>query len=133
MTLINKIEIPDKTWIDLEQDSKFSEFLQEYISLLRRNLQMVEIAGSDRYTYFTCGQRHDPRNPDFKPFKILYELCRKHDYDFFIVKDLIEERLGRKVACECEILTDPKELKRRRLRNAGVDFGERGKRELDVV
>ena len=132
MTLINKFEVPDKTWIDLEQDSKFSKFLQEYISLLRRKLQKVEVMGPERYTYFTCGQPHDLRNPDFKPFKILSQLCRKHDYDFFIVKDLIEERLGRKVACECEILTDPKELKRQRLRSRGVDFGEPGKRELDV-
>ena len=133
MTLINKIEILGKTWADLEQDSKFSKFLQEYISLLKRNLQIVEVAGPDRYTYFTCGQPHDPRNPNWKAFKILRELCRKHDYDFFIVKDLIEERLGRKIACECEILTDPRELKRHRLRSRGVYFGELGKRELDVV
>ena len=133
MTAINKFEVPDKTWIDLEQDSKFSEFLKEYISLLKSKLQRVEVAGTDRYTYFTCGQPHDPRNPDWIPFKILCELCKKNDYDFFIVKDLIEERLGRKVACECEILTDPKELKRHRLRSRGVYFGEPGRRELDVV
>jgi hypothetical protein len=133
MTLINKIEIPDKTWTDLEQDSKFLKFLREYVSLLKRNLQMVEIAGPDRYSYFTCNQPHDPRNPNWKPFKILWQLCRKHDHDFFIVKDLVEERLGRKVACECEILTDPKELKRRRLRRKGVYFGEPGRPELDVI
>lgn len=27
MTLINKIEIPDKTWTNLEQNYKFSKFL----------------------------------------------------------------------------------------------------------
>jgi len=132
MTLINKNEIPDKTWVDLEQDLKFSKFLQEYISLLRRKLQIVEVMGQDRYSYFTCGPPHDPRNPDWKPFKILRQLCRKHDYDFFILKDIIEERLGRKIACECGILTNPKGLKRHGLRRTGVDFGEPCRRELDV-
>jgi hypothetical protein len=72
------------------------------------------------------------RNPEWKPFKILSQLCKKYDYDFFIVKDLIEEHLGREVACECEVLTDPRELKRQRLRRTGVDFGGPGRRELDV-
>jgi hypothetical protein len=124
MTLINKVESPDKAWTDLEKDSKFSKFLQECISLLKSNLQMIDVAGSDGYSYFTCNQPHDPRNPDWKPFKILRGLCRKSDYNFFIVKDLIEEHLGQKIACKCEILTDPRELRRQRLRRTGVDFGE---------
>jgi hypothetical protein len=37
--------------------------------------------------------------------------------------------MGRKIVCECEILSDPKEVKRKRLQAAfGVDFGEPGKR-----
>jgi hypothetical protein len=132
MTLVNKIEIPDKTLTDLEQDSKFSEFFQEYISLLKRKLEKVQVAGPDGHSYHTCGQPHDRRNPEWKPFKNLWELCKKYDYDFFIVKDLIEEHLDRKIACECEVLTDPRELKRQRLRRIGVDFGEPGRRELDV-
>jgi hypothetical protein len=75
---------------------------------------------------------HNLGNPYWKSFKILWDLRRKKNYDFFIVNDLVEERLGRKVGYDCEVLMDPKELKRRRLRSTGVDFWEPGKRELDI-
>jgi hypothetical protein len=49
-------------------------------------------------------------------------------------KEIIEEQIGRKITCECEIFSDSKEIKRKRLQAAfGVDFGEPGKRNLDVV
>jgi hypothetical protein len=58
-------------------------------------------AGSDRY--FTCGQDHDKRNRDWKPFQILERHCLDEGYDFYEAKDLIEERICRRLVCECEI------------------------------
>jgi hypothetical protein len=47
---------------------------------------------------------------------------------------MIENRLERIVDFEFQILNDEKEVKRRRQWVAfGMDFGESGKREMDVV
>ena len=35
--------------------------------------------------------------------------------------------------CECEILSDHNEIRRKRLSGMGVDFGEPGRRELELV
>ena len=44
-------------------------------------------------------------------------------HEFYQVKDFIELHLGRNIICECQILTDEKELKRMRLKMAfGMDF-----------
>lgn len=134
MTLINKIETPDKTWIALEQDSKLSEFLKEYMSLLKRKLQVVEVGGPKGYSYYTCGPNHDPRNPEWERLKVLSQLCKKYDYDFFIVKEIIEGSVGRKLTCEGQILNNQKAIRRRHLESGfGVDFGEPGSRELEVL
>ena len=59
----NTINIPDKTWIELEQESKFQKFMREYIDLLQSNLQKVEVRGQSHNSfYYTCGQMHDRRN-----------------------------------------------------------------------
>jgi hypothetical protein len=42
--------------------------------------------------------------------------------------------IWRRVECECQILNDEKEVKRKKLWVAfGMDFGESGKRDCDVV
>ena len=47
---------------------------------------------------------------------------------------MIEDRLFRKLQCECEILTNHVDLRRKDLqRMYGIDFGEPGRRELDIV
>jgi hypothetical protein len=58
--------------------------------------------GPDRY--YTCGQDHDKRNRDWKPFQILERHCFDEGYEFYEAKDLIEERICRRLVCECEIL-----------------------------
>ena len=55
-------------------------------------------------------------------------------YDFFVVRDIIFERIGRKLICECEMLRDDKKHRRIELeRIFGVDFGEPGGRGLELV
>jgi hypothetical protein len=47
---------------------------------------------------------------------------------------MLEERIGYKVVCECEWIGDNRERRRMELTQVfGVDFGEPGKREVDVV
>ena len=54
-------------------------------------------------------------------------------YDFFVARDIIFERLGRKLVCECEMLRDDKKLRRLELeRMFGVDFGESGRKGTGI-
>jgi len=130
----NRFYIPDKTW-NLDKKSNFDKFMKNYIEVLKREFKKVEVKGSDHsYSYYTCGQSHDPRNPDWEPFKILWQLCKKNGYDPFIVKEIIEDRIGRKIICECQVLNDERAIRRRKLEIAfGVDFGCPGRRDFDLV
>jgi hypothetical protein len=84
--------------------------------------------------YYTCRHDHCPLDPKWEPFKNLRVYCWKTGYGFYQVRDFIEEHIGRKIICECQILTDPRELTRIRLQAAfGMDFGEPGSREMDVI
>jgi len=132
--MTNKIYIPDKTWIDLEQEPIFQKFMKEYINLLQRRLNKVEVKGnSESYTYFNCGQAHSDRNPNWYPFKCLKQICKKYDYDPYIAKDIIELKIGKTLLCECQLLRNDRSIRRTELKDVfGVDFGEPGNRELDV-
>jgi hypothetical protein len=133
--MINKIYIPDKTWIDLEQEPKYQYFMKEYINLLQERLNRVEVIGkSTSYTYFDCGQAHSEKNPDWDPFKYLWQICKKYDYDPFITKDIIELKIGKSLMCECQLIRNDRAVRRNELRSSfGIDFGEPVKRELDIV
>jgi hypothetical protein len=120
MVLVNKVVLPEKTLVDLKDEPKFQNFMKKYLALLKKSMIKVKLAGLADSGYYTCGQDHDSRNPNWKPFAILWKFSEKKGYDFYIVKDILEEHLGRKLNCECEVLTDPRELKRRRLEHAGV-------------
>ena len=66
------------------------------------NFQKIRIEGTGEY--WTCGQDHDPRNWNWKPWQHLERLCRKQGLDDFAVRDIIFEHLGRKLECECQVL-----------------------------
>jgi hypothetical protein len=111
--MTNIIHIPDSTWTDLEQEPIFQKFMKEYIHLLQNNLKKVEVRGhSGNSFYYTCGQPHDRRNPSWKPFKLLSEICKKHDYDPFIAREIIEEKIYRRLECECQILGNQSQNRR---------------------
>jgi hypothetical protein len=95
----------------------------------------VELKGNLRATsYYTCGEGHDPKSRNYKPFKHLEAYCKKEGLNAAGIRDTIENAIWRRVECECEILNDEKEVKRRKLWVAcGMDFGESGKRDMDVV
>ena len=126
---------PDMTYIKLRGDKNFQEFIKGFIERLKTKFEQVEVRGNNRiYKYFNCGQIHDPHNPEWRPFKHLWNYCERTRYDFFEVRYLIEERIGHKLTCECQLVDGGKERRRLELeRTFGVDFGEPGKREVDVV
>ena len=123
-----------QTWKELSNDN-FKKFFKDYLELLQNKLIKREVIGQNyRYSYHTCGQPHDRRNRDWMPFQNLEWYCKKTRYDFYAVKDIIEERIGRKLLCECELLHDDRTMRRRELEQVfGVDFGGFGGRNFDIV
>ena len=103
--MTNIIYIPDSTWTDLDQEPIFQKFMKEYINLLQNSLTKIKVKG-DSYNscHYECGQTHDPRNPSWQPFKLLSQICKKYNYDPLIARDIIEEKIHRRLECECQIL-----------------------------
>ena len=103
-----------------------SEALTEY---LKSKLQRVEVKGG-RYNYhqYTCGQLHDSRNPDWRKLENLWKYCEEVEFDPYAAIDAIEERLGVKLECDCQIINNDIENRRKALANAfGADLGEPGR------
>ena len=124
---------PDATYLELSKPEAFQRFYQEYIELLKRNLQRISIGGTGQ-SYYTCSEIHDRSNKNWKPFFHLWSYAEDKGLDFYEVKDLIEEHLGLELICECEIMRDEKAIRRMALQEQfGVDFGEPGKSMVDVA
>ena len=103
----NTFIFPSKTYVDLDQPDIYQRFMQEYLDLLQSNLQQSKVMdqnGDLREIRFSCGQNHDPRNPNWKPFQYLEQICRKYGYDDMEARDIIEEQIGRRLECECQLL-----------------------------
>jgi len=101
------IRTADHTWMILNQMPNFQQFFRGYLEILKATLQQVSVMGQDgkeRYRYYTCGQDHDRRNPNWKPFKLLTQYCRKHGLDDYEALEMIEDRIGRQLVCECELV-----------------------------
>ena len=55
---------------------------------------------------------------------MLWDYCDRTGYDFYVVRDVIFERIGRKLVCKCELLRDDEKRRRMELEKMfGVDFG----------
>jgi hypothetical protein len=134
ITMPNIIYISDSTWTDLDQEPIFQKFMQEYLDLLQSNLQKVKVRGHSRNSsYYTCGQTHDPRNPSWQHFQLLSQICKKYNYDPLIARDIIEEKIYRRLECECQILGNQSQNRRNDLiNNFGADFGGRGRRDFEI-
>ena len=130
-----KMRTPDHTFLNLGQEKYYHPFIERYIKVLQANLKQVNHIGHNySYRTYTCGESHDGRNPNWKPFRLLWDYSERNGYDLFVARDIIFERLGRKLVCECEMLRDDKKLRRMELEKMfGVDFGESGRRGLDIV
>ena len=112
----NTIYLLDKTWTDFDQEPIFQKFMKEYIDLLQNSLTKIKVKGDSYITsYYTCGQPHDRRNPAWQPFKILSSICKKYNYDALIARDIIEEKIYRRLECECQILGNQSQNRRMEL------------------
>jgi len=102
---------PDATWLEIHKPGEFRRFYQGLIDLLKRKLQRIDVGDSGHY-YYTCGEIHDRCNKNWEPFIQMWSYSDRKQLDFYVVKDLIEEHLGRELECECEILGDKKAIRR---------------------
>ena len=117
-----KLRTPDHTRFNLGQEKYYRPFIDGYIKVLQSNLQQVEHIGHNySYKTYSCGELHDRQNPNWKPFKILWDYSERTGYDFFVARDIIFERIGRKLVCECEMLGDGE--KRRRVELERIFWG----------
>ena len=97
----------DHTWLRLRQAEYFHPFFREYVEILKSRLKQIQVMdhnGSYSHSYYTGGQDHDKRNREWTPFQILERHCLESGYDVLEARDMIEERIGRKLICECELL-----------------------------
>jgi hypothetical protein len=79
-------------------------------------LASESVAGIDRNQWplsFGIGGRlapeyaHDRRNQNWKPFRLLSQYCRKRGLDDYEAQELIEDRIGRRLMCECDLVGGP--------------------------
>lgn len=125
-----------ETWKHLNQENNFQQFMKEFLLYLQDNLQIIQVQDNkSSYEFYSCGQQpHDSRNPLWQPFQHMQKFCQKKRYDFDVVKGMIEDQIHKRLQCECELLTNKDDLRRRDLqRMYGIDFGMPGRRELDIV
>lgn len=118
----------------LDHDGEFKKFSRGLTKYLKSKLIRVEVKGSrHNYQQYTCGQIHDRCNPEWKPWQHLWEYCLEVGFDPYAARDAIEERLDMKLECECQIMNNEVENRRKALANAfGADFGKLG-RDFDFI
>ena len=129
-----QIKTPDATYLALNQPHIFGPFFAGYLKLLRKKLSQVDVISTSgqKYSYFTCGQDHYRGNPNWKPWRYLEWYCDKMRFDFYESRDMIFQRVGQKLECECELLRNDNAIRRKELESFGVDFGEPGRREAGI-
>jgi len=123
------IRTADLTYLKLGQKEEFQKFFKGLIAFLQKKLKKVEIEGVEHYY---CGRPHERYSQNWKSFPNLWKYTDKKGLDFYAAKDLLDEFFFRELECECEILCGDKEIRRRELEKYGVDFGEPGRRDVDV-
>ena len=134
--MAKRIREAHETWNCLSIEENFQQFMKEFLSYLQTNLKLIRVRDGNKnsYEYYSCGQPHDHRNPAWRPFQNMETFCRKKKCDFEVVKSMIEDRLFKlKLECECEILTNRNDIKRRELEAFGLDFGGSSRREFGIL
>ena len=115
-----KIRSVHMTNLYLSVPKNLEKFLREFRQILKDNFQIITVEGEKRYT---CGQEHSRLNPNWVPFQHLERYCLEQGLDDFEVRDFLEEYLQRPIICECDILIDRRDQRKRDLaRIFGLDF-----------
>jgi hypothetical protein len=64
----------------------------------------------------------------------LQKFAQLNRCDFGTAKDFLNFHILTKIECECELLTNSKEVRRKDLeRSFGLDFGGSGRKEFDLL
>ena len=113
-----------RMFVDQNKRITFAKFLGE------ANQDLIAAHGAP---YWVAAFNDDPRNPEWRPFQIMETFCRKKRCDFEAVKSMLEDRLYKRLQCECEILTNRNDIKRRELEAFGLDVGGAGRREFGIL
>jgi len=113
----------------LDHDGEYKKFFRGVTEYLKSKLQRVEVKGSrHNYNQYTSGQLHSSRNPEWRKLENLWKYCEKAEFDPYAAIDAIEERIGVKLECDCQIINNDIENRSKALANAfGADFGEAGR------
>ena len=74
----------------LDDEKEYKKFFKGLTEYLKGKLQRIEVKGG-RYSYhqYTCGQLHDRRNGDWKPWQNLWEYCEEIGFDPENLKKII--------------------------------------------
>ena len=116
------IRTAEGTYFVLKRQDEFQKFFRGLIEYLQKKLKRVEVE-EGRY-YYTCGQPHTRFRQSWESFPHFWNYTEKMGFDFYAVKDLIDEFFHRELEFECKILCGNKKIRRRELERAGVFFGE---------
>jgi hypothetical protein len=109
------------TYLYFVESIVLETFLKDYHRILIQNIQKIIIEGDGEY--WSCGQDHDPRNWNWKPWHHLERLCCKQGLDDLAIRDILVGHPGRKLECECQVIYDERGLRKETLRRQfGVDF-----------
>ncbi len=113
----------------LDHDGEYKKFFRGLTEYLKGKLQRIEVKGSrHNYNQYTCGQLHDSRNPEWRKLENLWKYCEKAEFDPYAAIDAIEERIGVKLECDCQIINNDVENRSKALANAfGADLGKPGR------
>ena len=128
-----KMCTPDATFLELSPQDTINRFYERLGNYLRAKLTLVEVNGSS--SYYSCGHDyHHYSDAGWKPFKNLDEFCEKKGFDPYEVRDLIENHMGKKLICECQIVNDQKAMRRANLQKSfGLDFGPPGSETCGLI
>ncbi len=121
----NQIRTAWSTYRYLDSPTLRDEFLKDFREILQQKLiKYIDADGKEKYK---CGKDHDPRNPDWEPWRYFERFYIQQGLDDFATREYLESMWGRKIICECEFLIDSIEERKEALkRQFGVDF-ESGK------
>lgn len=105
------------TYYKLGQQHEFQKFFRGLIGYLEKKLRKVQV--EEGRHYYTCGQPHTRFRQSWESFPHLWDFTEKKGFDFYAVKDLVDDFFHRELECECEILCGDKEIRRRDWKNSG--------------
>jgi hypothetical protein len=120
-----KVRSSWSTYLYLDHPHLRGKFIHDFRQFLKQKLpKRIDVGGCEK---FECPYDHDPRNPDWKPFRHFEQFCLEQGLDDLATREYLEQMWGRTIICECEFLVDSVEERKEALRRQfGVDFDSGG-------